>query len=49
LLHLSNISARAGNEKLVYDATANNFKNLPEANKFLRRKDRAPWLIPDKI
>jgi len=49
LLHLSNISARVGNQKLIYDMEANNFKNLPEANKFLRRKDRAPWQIPDEV
>ena len=49
LLHLSNISARTGNQKLLYDAESNNFKNLPEANAFLRRKDRAPWQIPDKV
>ncbi len=49
LLHLSNISARVGNQKLIFDMEANNFKNLPEANKFLRRKDRAPWQIPDEV
>ncbi|MFC2124591.1 Gfo/Idh/MocA family protein [Bacteroidota bacterium] len=49
LLHLSSISARAGNKKLVYDPENNNFSNLPEANKFLRRKDREPWVIPEKV
>ena len=49
LLHLSNISSRAGNKKLFFDPDNNNFGSDSEANKFLRRKDRAPWIIPDKV
>ena len=49
LIHLSNLSYRAGNQKLIYDAEANNFSNSLEANNLLRRKDRAPWQIPDMI
>lgn len=49
LIHLANISTRVGNEKLVYDPEYNNFKNSSEANKFLRRKDREVWRIPDEV
>jgi len=49
LLHLSNISSRAGNKKLIFDPVNNNFGSDSEANKFLRRKDRDPWIIPDKV
>ena len=49
LLHLSNISTRVGNKKLIFDPDSNTFKNSEEANNFLRRKDRAPWLIPEKV
>lgn len=49
LIHLSNLSARVGNQKLIYDAERNNFTNSTEANNLLRRKDRAPWQIPDMV
>jgi len=49
LLHLSNLSARVGNQKLIYDPVKKNFTNSPEANKFLRRKDRDPWIIPERV
>jgi predicted dehydrogenase len=49
LLHLSNISYRAGNQKLIFDPSKNNFSNSVEANTFLRRKDREIWKIPDKV
>jgi hypothetical protein len=49
LLHLSNISYRAGNQKLVFDPAKNNFSNPVEANTFLRRKDREIWKIPDVV
>jgi predicted dehydrogenase len=49
LLHLSNISARIGNRKLFYDPENNTFNNPAESNKFLRRKDRDPWKIPDMV
>ena len=49
LIHLANISTRVGNEKLIYDPDNNNFKNSSAANKFLRRKDREAWKIPNEV
>jgi predicted dehydrogenase len=49
LLHLSSISYRTGNQKLVFNPAKNNFSNLVEANTFLRRKDREAWKIPDVV
>lgn len=49
LIHLSNISTRMGSEKLIYDQKKNNFVNSSEANKFLRRKDRDVWKIPNEV
>jgi predicted dehydrogenase len=49
LLHLSNISARIGNQKLEYNPDKNNFPNSSEANKYIRRKDRDTWKIPEMV
>jgi predicted dehydrogenase len=49
LLHLSNISYRTGNQKLIFDPEKNSFINSVEANTFLRRKDREPWKIPNEV
>jgi hypothetical protein len=49
LVQLANISARAGNQKLIYDAEGNRFTNIKEANQYIRRKDREPWVIPDIV
>jgi predicted dehydrogenase len=49
LLHLSNISARVGNQKLLFDPSNNNFTNNTDANSYLRRKDRQPWVIPEMV
>jgi predicted dehydrogenase len=49
LLHLSNISARVGNQKLIFDPDKNNFLNSIEANNYLRRKDRKEWAIPEEV
>ncbi len=49
LVQMANISSRVGNEKLIYNAKDNNFTNSKEANKYIRRKDRKPWLIPDTV
>jgi predicted dehydrogenase len=49
LCHLANISYRVGNQKLTLDPETESFINVPEANKYLKRTYRAPWVIPDKI
>jgi len=49
LCHLANISYRVGNRKLTLDPKTESFVNVPEANKYLKRTYRHPWIIPDKI
>ena len=49
LCHLANISYRLGNQKLKFDPETESFVNAPEANKYLKRTYRHPWVIPDKI
>jgi len=49
LCHLANISYRVGNKKLQLDAKTESFINLPEANKYLKRSYRQPWIIPEKV
>jgi predicted dehydrogenase len=49
LCHLANISCRVGNQKLTFDAKTETFVNAPEANKYLKRTYREPWVIPDKV
>jgi predicted dehydrogenase len=49
LSHLANISFRAGNRKLAFDAATETFKGAPEANQYLKRTYRAPWGIPDAV
>jgi predicted dehydrogenase len=49
LCHLANISYRAGNKKLTLDPKTESFVNAPQANKYLKRTYRSPWVIPDKV
>lgn len=49
LSHLANISFRAGNRKLEFDARTESFPKSPEANQFLRRQYRSPWVVPDTV
>ena len=49
LCHLMNASRRVGGRKLEFDAEKEQFVNDEEANALLKRKGRAPWLIPDKV
>ena len=49
LCHLGNISYRAGNKKLTFDVTTETFKNAPEANQYLKRTYRAPFIVPDVV
>lgn len=49
LCHLANISYRAGNQKLTFEPKTESFVNAPEANKYLKRTYRHPWVIPDIV
>ena len=49
MCHLANISFRVGNRKLRFDAATETFPDDAEACALLRRKDRPPWVIPDKV
>jgi len=42
---LGNIALRTG-RKLLWDAAAEKFTNVPEANTWLTRRYRAPWVLP---
>jgi predicted dehydrogenase len=49
LVHLGNISYRAGNKHLVFDAETETFPNNSEANKFLKPQYRKNYRIPDEV
>ena len=49
LMHIANASLRAGGRKLLFDAKSETFVNDKQANQFLKRKGRAPWLVPDEV
>ena len=49
LCHLANISYRVGNRKLEFDGKAETITNIPEANQYLKRTYRQPWVIPDNV
>ncbi|MFQ6034987.1 MAG: Gfo/Idh/MocA family protein [Sedimentisphaerales bacterium] len=49
LCHLANISYRVGNKKLEFNRKTESFFNAKDANKFLKRTYRKPWVIPDVI
>lgn len=49
LCHLANIAYRVGNQKLEFDPQGESFKNCDEANKYLKRQYRQPWVVPDKV
>jgi predicted dehydrogenase len=48
LCHLGNIAYRVGKE-LRFDSAAGKFTDSPEANELLRRKYRAPYIVPDEV
>jgi len=48
LCHLANISYRVG-RKLVFDPATERFQNDEEANRFLSRKYREPYVLPEKV
>jgi len=49
LCHLANISYRVGNQKLEFDPQTESFRNSDEANKYLKRQYRQPWVVPDEV
>ena len=49
LCHLANIAWRAGKGSLAFDPQTESFPNAPEANQFLKRKYREPWVVPDRV
>ena len=49
LCHLANISYRLGNEKLRFDPKTESFIGTPQANRYLKRTYRHPWVIPEKV
>ncbi len=49
LCHLANISCRVNNRKLTWDAATETFVDDPEANKYLKRQYRHPWIITVEV
>lgn len=49
LCHIANISYRVGNKKLEFDPKTESFTNCEQANKYLKRKYRKPWVVPDSV
>ena len=49
ICHLANISYQLGNRKVVFDSVKENFVDDAEANRYLRRTYRKPWVVPDKV
>ncbi|MBP7051287.1 MAG: Gfo/Idh/MocA family oxidoreductase [Phycisphaerae bacterium] len=49
LCHMANISGRVGNQKLRFDPKTETFLDAPEANGYLKRTYREPWVIRDEI
>ena len=49
LCHLANISYRVGNQKLEFDGQTESFSNCDQANKYLKRQYRQPWVVPDEV
>jgi predicted dehydrogenase len=48
LCHLANIAFRTG-RKLIFDPKTEAFPNDAEANQYLTRKYREPYVVPDKV
>lgn len=49
LCHLANASFRAGNQKLIFDPAKEQVTNLAEANQYLKRSYRLPWVVPENV
>jgi len=48
LVHMANISYRTG-RKLHFDPQAERFVNDDEANGYLRRRYREPFVVPETV
>jgi predicted dehydrogenase len=49
LCHMANISYRVGNLKLEFDPQTETFTNCDEANKYIKREYREPWIVPENV
>jgi len=49
LCHMANISYRVGNLRLEFDPQTETFTNCDEANKYIKREYREPWIVPDNV
>ncbi|MDB4584310.1 Gfo/Idh/MocA family oxidoreductase [Draconibacterium sp.] len=49
LVHLGNITFRAGNKQLLFDTENENFKDNKEANQFLKTGYREGFTIPENV
>ncbi|UCC97994.1 MAG: Gfo/Idh/MocA family oxidoreductase [Phycisphaerales bacterium] len=49
LCHLANISYRVGNRQLEFDPKTETFTNNDQANQYLGRTYREPWVLPDEV
>lgn len=49
LCHMASISYRVGNRRLAFDAASETFPGEADANAYLKRTYRKPWIIPDLV
>ncbi len=49
LAHLANTSYRVGNQRLLFDSQTERYTNCEEANQFLKRSYREPWVLKDEV
>ena len=49
LAHLANTSYRVGNKQLHFDSEHERYTNSEEANQFLKRSYREPWVLKDQV
>jgi hypothetical protein len=49
LCHMANIAYRVGNRRLELDAETESFTDSEQANQYLKREYREPWVIPEKV
>ena len=47
--HLANISYRVGNRQLSFDPASETFTSSEEANEYLGRAYREPWIMPNEV
>jgi predicted dehydrogenase len=49
LCHMANISYRVGDRKLAFDSAKESFGDDREANQYLKRTYRPPWVVPENV